>query len=37
MRLNTKTKLQKHLLKKGVCVTKYNTKITLFNILFNII
>ena len=37
MRLNTKAKLQKHLLKKGVYITKYNAKITLSNILFNII
>ena len=37
MRLDTKAKLQKYLLKKGVYITKYNTKITLSNILFNII
>ena len=37
MRLNTKAKLQKHLVKKGVYITKYNTRITLSNILFNII
>ena len=37
MRLNTKAKLQKHLLKRGVYIAKYNTRITPFNILFNII
>ena len=37
MRLNTGTKLQKYLLKKKVYVAKYNTRITLFNILLNII
>ena len=37
MRLNTKAKLQKHLVKKGVYITKYNTRITLSNILFDII
>ena len=37
MRLNTRAKLQKHLLKRGVYITKYNTKITLFNVLFDII
>ena len=37
MRLDTRTKLRKYLLKKGVCVAKYNIKITLSNILFNII
>ena len=34
---DTKAKLQKYLFKKGVCVTKHNTRITLSNILFNII
>ena len=37
MRLDTKAKLQKYLLKKEVCVAKYNIRITLSNILFNII
>ena len=37
MRLDTRAKLQKHLLKREVCVAKYNTKITLSNILFDII
>jgi len=37
MRLDTRAKLQKHLLKRGVCVAKYNARITLSNILFNII
>ena len=37
MRLNTRAKLQKHLLKRGVYVAKHNAIITLFNILFNII
>ena len=37
MYLDTRAKLQKHLLKREVYVTKYNAKITLSNILFNII
>ena len=37
MYLDTRAKLQKHLFKRGVCVAKYNTRITLSNILFNII
>ena len=37
MHLDTRAKLQKHLLKKGVYITKYNTRITLSNILFDII
>ena len=37
MHLNIKAKLQKYLLKKGVYIAKHNTKITLSNILFNII
>ena len=37
MRLDIKAKLQKHLLKRGVYVAKYNTRITLFNVLFDII
>ena len=37
MYLDTKAKLQIYLLKRRVCVTKYNARITLFNILFNII
>ena len=35
--MDIRAKLQKHLLKRGVCVAKYNTKITLSNILFDII
>ena len=35
--LNTRAKLQKKLLKREVCIAKYNTRITLSNILFNII
>ena len=37
MRLDTRAKLQKHLLKREVCIAKHNTKITLSDILFNII
>ena len=37
MRLDTRAKLQKHLFKKGVCVAKHNARITLSDILFNII
>ena len=37
MHLDTRAKLQKHLFKRGVYVAKHNTRITLFNILFNII
>ena len=37
MRSDTRAKLRKHLLKRGVCVAKYNTRITLSNILFDII
>ena len=37
MRLDTKAKLQKHLLKREVCITKHNTRITLSDVLFNII
>ena len=37
MRSDTKAKLQKHLLKRGVYITKHNTRITLSNILFDII
>ena len=35
--LDTRAKLRKHLLKRGVCITKHNARITLSNILFNII
>ena len=37
MHSDTRTKLQKYLLKKEVCIAKYNTRITLSDILFNII
>ena len=37
MRLNTRAELQKHLLKKRVCIAKYNTRITLSDVLFDII
>ena len=37
MRLDTRAKLRKHLFKRGVCVAKYNARITLSNVLFNII
>jgi len=37
IRSDTRAKLRKHLLKKEVCVAKHNTRITLSNVLFNII
>jgi hypothetical protein len=37
MRSDTRAKLRKHLLKRGVCIAKHNTRITLSNILFDII
>ena len=37
MRSDTRAKLQKHLLKRGVCVAKHNARITLSNVLFDII
>jgi hypothetical protein len=37
MRSDTRAKLRKHLLKRGVCIAKHNARITLSNILFDII
>jgi hypothetical protein len=37
MRLDTRAKLRKYLLKRGVYIAKHNTRITLSNVLFNII